>query len=361
MNPAGLMHTLPGRVLQKFMEDQAPNWAVLIAWNALFALFPIVVFMAAVLGIVAGIIGESRTIYCHAAQSQTTPLDCTLLSLLPSQTVPGAFEAIHHFQEQKGLLILVGVVGLLWGGSALFGAMEQAFAVIYHTQARDFTRQKVMGVSMILLFTLLGGLAVASSLVLPALPAIPGAPALLKSGFSLVVQVAIGLLAGFLLFASIYYVVPNRPQDWRKVLPGAALAGVLFELVSLLFPSYIALTNSVATYGKTFGLFFVVLTFFSFLGLITMVGVEVNSVLYPVRVDQPLRGTTLTSAPPSGRLDNGKRSVGVRGARVQGTAAVDDGQAAPSASRGIKPRTAVGLAVAASVIGVVVGRRTSSS
>ena len=88
------MHTLPGRVLQKFMEDQAPNWAVLIAWNALFALFPIVVFMAAVLGIVAGIIGESRTIYCHAAQSQTTPLDCTLLSLLPSQTVPGAFEAI---------------------------------------------------------------------------------------------------------------------------------------------------------------------------------------------------------------------------------------------------------------------------
>src|SRR5690349_12464348 len=109
MNPQRLMHTLPGRVLQKSLEDQAPNWAVLIAWNALFAVFPIVVFMAAVLGIIAGIIGESRTVNCAAVQSQTTPLDCTLLSILPSQTVPGAFDAIHHFQQQKGLLIVVGV------------------------------------------------------------------------------------------------------------------------------------------------------------------------------------------------------------------------------------------------------------
>ena len=331
MNPARLMHTLPGRVLQKFIEDQAPNWAVLIAWNALFALFPIVVFMAAVMGILAGVIGESRTVYCDAVQSQTTPLDCTLLSILPAQTVPGAFEAIHHFQEQKGLLIMVGVVGLLWGGSALFAAMEQAFAVIYHARPREFLHQKLMAVGMIVLFTVLAGLAVASSLVLPALPAIPGAPLLLKSGFSLVLQVAVGLLAGFILFASIYYVVPNRSQAWRKVLPGAALAGVLFELVSLLFPTYIALTNSVATYGKTFGLFFVVMTFFFFLGLITMLGVELNSVLFPVRVDQPLRGQTLTSPPPAGAGGDGWKPTSASAtATTNGQRATANGRAAPS-------------------------------
>ena len=298
MNVEGLKSSIPGKLGQKFIEDQAPNWAVLIAWNALFALFPIVVFMAAVLGIVAGVIGESRTVYCHAVRSQTTPLDCTLLSILPAQTVRGAFEAIHHFQEQKGLLIVIGVVGLLWGGSALFGAMEQAFAVIYHARPRDFLHQKLVAVGMILLFTVLAGLAVVTSIVLPALPAIPGAPPLLKSGFSLLLQIGVGFLAGFLLFAGIYYVVPNRPQKWPRVLPGAALAGALFELVSLVFPTYIALTNSVAIYGKTFGLFFVVMTFFFFVGLITMLGVELNSVLHPVRAGQPLRGETLTSAPP---------------------------------------------------------------
>src|ERR1700716_1179049 len=45
-----LMETVPGRVIRKFLEDQAPNWAVLIAWNALFAMFPIVVFAASLLG-----------------------------------------------------------------------------------------------------------------------------------------------------------------------------------------------------------------------------------------------------------------------------------------------------------------------
>ena len=339
MNPGRLIHTLPGRVLHKFIEDQAPNWAVLIAWNALFALFPIVVFMAAVLGIVAGIIGESRLVDCDTVQSQTSRLDCTLLSVLPSQTVPGAYEAIHHFQDQQGLLIVIGVLGLLWGGSALFGAMEQAFAVIYHTRPRDFLRQKVTGVSMIFLFTVLAGLAILSSVILPALPAIPGAPPLLKTGFSLVLQIGIGLIAGTLLFTSIYFVVPNRHQRLRRVLPGAVLAGALFELVTLVFPTYIALTNSVANYGKTFGLLFVVLTYFFFFGLITMIGVEFNSVLYPEPaappVRQPLEPRTIATAPTAQSV-NGSR-------------------------RRIRARTALGLAVIASVIGVLLGRRRAGS
>ncbi|HYM49668.1 MAG TPA: YihY/virulence factor BrkB family protein [Candidatus Limnocylindrales bacterium] len=344
-----LLSTLPGRVLQKFLQDQAPNWAVLIAWNALFALFPIIVFIAAVLGLIAGLIGESKMVACQAI-GQTSALDCTLLKALPQNLVPGAYDALHHFENQKGLLFVVGFVGLLWGGSALFGAMEQAFAVIYHTRPRDFLQQKVMSVAMIVLFTVLGGVAVATSFLLPALPAIPGAPPFLKSGFSLVLQVAVGLIAGSLLFTTIYYVVPNRPQRFHTVWAGGVIAGTLFELVTLLFPIYIELTNSVATYGKTFGLLFVILTFFSFLGLITMVGVEVNSVLYPVPVEQPARGSTITAAP---------RTAGDPVPRVVNGAAARNGQHGSGTSRGLQPRTVLGLAVVASLIGVLLGRRSA--
>src|SRR5438094_9687907 len=45
-----LMESVPGRVIRKFLEDQAPNWAALIAWNALLAMFPIVIFAASLLG-----------------------------------------------------------------------------------------------------------------------------------------------------------------------------------------------------------------------------------------------------------------------------------------------------------------------
>ncbi|HSO93464.1 MAG TPA: YhjD/YihY/BrkB family envelope integrity protein [Candidatus Dormibacteraeota bacterium] len=348
-----LLHTFPGRVLQKFLEDQAPNWAVLIAWNTLFAVFPIVVFLAAILGIVATFIGETKMVACHAVGgSRLTALDCTLLTALPSQTVNGAYFAIKHFEAQKGLLIVVGVLGLLWGGSALFGAMEQAFAVIYHTKPRDFLPQKVMSIGMIFLLTLFGGLAIISYLALPALPSIPGAPEALKGGLSLVVQVVVGLVAGSLLFLSIYFVVPNRPQQIGKVWPGALVAGTLFELVTLVFPLYINLTNSVVTYGKTFGLFFVVLTFFFFFGLITMVGVEVNSVLYPVPVDQSARANTITAAPrTAGEADS-------RGApQVEPSS---NGSHGPVRS-GVKTRTAVLMTVGGTMVGVLLGRRSAGT
>ncbi|MDQ6882870.1 MAG: YihY/virulence factor BrkB family protein [Candidatus Dormibacteraeota bacterium] len=348
-----LLHSFPGRVVQKFLEDQAPNWAVLIAWNALFAVFPIVVFLAAVLGIIAAVIGETKMVTCHiVGGAQISALDCTLLTALPSQTVSGAFDAIKHFEAQKGLLIVIGVLGLLWGGSALFGAMEQAFAVIYHTKPREFLPQKIMSIGMIFLLTLLGGVAIVSSVALPALPSIPGAPDALKGGLSLVLQVVVGLIAGTLLFLTVYFVVPNRPQQIGKVWPGAIVAGVLFEAVTLLFPVYINLTNSAVTYGKTFGLFFVVLTFFFFFGLITMVGVEINSVLYPVPVEQPARGDTIAAAPKTaGDADR-------RGAPQ--AEPMTNGSRGPVRT-GVRARTALLVAIGASMIGVIVGRRSSGT
>src|SRR6267378_7350362 len=59
-----LMDSVPGRVIRKFLEDQAPNWAALIAWNALFAMFPIVIFAASLLGIVLQLFGQANlTVY----------------------------------------------------------------------------------------------------------------------------------------------------------------------------------------------------------------------------------------------------------------------------------------------------------
>ena len=60
MNLEGIKKSVPGRVGQKFIEDQSPNWAVVIAWNALFAMFPIVLFAAAVLGIVLRLFGQAN-------------------------------------------------------------------------------------------------------------------------------------------------------------------------------------------------------------------------------------------------------------------------------------------------------------
>src|SRR5438309_8016896 len=223
-----LMESVPGRVIRKFLEDQAPNWAALIAWNALLAIFPIVLFAASLLGFALRLFGEANN-----------AVYTTIFSVIPhdSGQQTEVIKAVSGVKSQSGVLFIVGLVGLLWGGSALFGAMEQAFAVIYHTKLRDFIRQKLVAFGMVFLFTILVGVAVATSSILPALKNIPDIPTFLYSGAAaFILQVIVGVVAGFLLYGSIYYVIPNRKQQFRKVIPGALVAAILFELVTLLFP-----------------------------------------------------------------------------------------------------------------------------
>jgi membrane protein len=302
MNLEGLKQSIPGKLGQKFVEDQSPNWAVLIAWNALFAMFPIVLFAASILGLVLRLFGQAND-----------KVFSTVFSVIPDpHTQSQVVSAVNGVKHQTGLLFVVGLIGLLWGGSALFGAMEQAFAVIYHTLPRSFVKQKLIGFGMVIVFTVLAGIAVGSSALLPALKHIPGVPAALTGGIlAAVLQIALGVVSGFALFAAIYFVIPNRRQEWGKVWPGALVAGVAFELISLVFPLYLTINKGINQYGATFGLMFVLMTFFYFIGLIAMLGVEFNSVIFSVPVEQPSRrgepGRTAVSAPPqSGPEGEGK-------------------------------------------------------
>jgi membrane protein len=339
-----LMDSVPGRVIRKFLEDQAPNWAALIAWNALLALFPIVLFAASLLGFALRVFGAANDAVYQ-----------TIFSVIPNDNGQQAevIKAVSGVKSQSGVLFIVGLVGLLWGGSALFGAMEQAFAVIYHTRPRDFVRQKLIAVGMIFLFTVLVGIAVATSAILPALKQIPHIPEFLYSGIgAFVLQALVGVTAGFLLFGSIYYVVPNRKQQLRQVIPGAIVAGLLFELITLVFPLYISLNRGLNQYGATFGLFFLLMTFVFFLGLVSMLGIEVNSVLYPPAVERPVRGVEAGAA--SETFSEAMRRTGPE------PEPSSNGAAGP-VRRGVKGRTALLMAVGASILGVLLGRRSANS
>jgi membrane protein len=275
MNISGLSESWPGRFLRKLGQDNAFNWAVILAWNFLQSLFPMVLVMAAILGLVLGFIGVgSDQVYL------------TVLSIIPDAVAQReAFSALQFFHQKSGIFFLIGFAGLIWTGSGLFRSMEQAFAVIYKTKQRPLPRGLLMSVGMVFLFTLFAGLMLVTSFLLGLLDKLPFLPGVLHNGTAaFMLQFLIGLAAGFLLFLCIYRVVPNRHQHWGKVWPGAAAAGLLFELLSLLFPLYLRLTGGGSAYGKTFALLFLLMIYFYFLGIVTMVGAEINSLLYPAEV-----------------------------------------------------------------------------
>src|SRR5438309_1253380 len=242
----GLIGSFPGRVIRKFLEDQAPNWAALIAWNALFAMFPIVIFAASILGYALRLFGQANDAVYK-----------TIFTAIPGdpKQQDELLKAVSGVKSQSGILLFVGLAGLLLGGSALFGVMEQAFAV-------------------------------------------------------------------------------------------------LFEAITLLFPLYLEINKGINQYGKTFGLFFLLMTFFFFLGLITMVGVEVNSVIYPVPIEAPGKDAHVVAPPESGPDGEGQL-VGGR-SREGRNGSTNDGR------RRIPARAALGMAVIASVVGILLGRRSAS-
>ncbi|MFN2465331.1 MAG: YihY/virulence factor BrkB family protein [Candidatus Dormibacteria bacterium] len=333
---------MPGKLVAKIGEDRAINWATLIAWSGLLAMFPILLVGASILVLALGAAGFTENdVVSHLSGAIHDPGTRNLIS-----------GALAQIKNKFGVVALVGIVGLMFGGSALFGSMEQGFAIIYHTKPRPFLRQKLMAMALIVPFSLLAGLAIMTSSALPALKAIPNIPEFLSGGpVSYVLQVGIGAISGSLLFLLVYYVVPNRRQELAKVWPGALAAGVLFSLLVLLFPFYLEINKGLQRYGQTPALFLTLMTFFFFLGIITMVGVELNSVLYPLPVEQPEKAEAL--APEDSTTTTDSQVGSVRPARA------DRLEPARRGPGGVSSRTTVlvGVGAVAWLAGLLMGRR----
>ena len=112
MNIKRLMGSPPGRLWAKMNEDNAFTWAVVLAWNFLVSLFPIVLVMAAVLGLALGFMGVGSGQIYH-----------TVASFIPDpKAQQDTFNALNSFHQKSGLFFLIGFLGLVWSGTGLFRA-----------------------------------------------------------------------------------------------------------------------------------------------------------------------------------------------------------------------------------------------
>lgn len=264
--------TLPVAVVMKLAADEGPNLAIVLAWNLLTSLFPIALALAAVLGVVVSHLGLGETAI-YALTLSLFPTDMNAQS--------AAIQAVEQVRQTPGLLAWLALAGFLWTASNLFGAMELAFDRAYGVSPRPFPRQKAMALVMMLVFAVLALIGVGASAVVPLLSGVAVGsfhlPA--EAGSTVIVQAGVGLTSAVTLFLILYVVVPNRPVHPREAWPGAVLGGVLFELLSLAFPLYAHANRGLTQYGRYFAFLFTLLAFFYLVGLILVIGVELNAVL----------------------------------------------------------------------------------
>ncbi|HEY2705203.1 MAG TPA: YihY/virulence factor BrkB family protein [Candidatus Dormibacteraeota bacterium] len=284
-----LLNSFPVRVIKRYLDAQGTNWGTLIAWNALFAFFPIVLVTITVLGLLLQDQGLKDSIERQIAAGFPNCRNSSNCEIIV---------ALNSFKEKTGVFAILGLAGLFWSGSALFGAMDQALSSLSGCKARDFIPQKLMSFGMILLFTVLTVPLILSGSLLGLLEKLPLVPTVFRIGpVSLLLQLGLGILDATLLFTAIYYVVPNRRQRLRQVLPGALVAAALFEGFTLVFPLYFRLSGGFAAYGQTFALFFLLLFYFFVLGQIVMIGGAVNA-----ERDPDLRSCDNGAGEPAGGL-----------------------------------------------------------
>jgi membrane protein len=322
----------PFRVVTAFGESQASNYAAALAFAAFLAMFPMMLGALSIIGLA---IRDPAT---------ETRFQTFILQMFPGNAQPELQQAIRGVKQSAGWMALVSLGGLVWSASGIFATMEFALTQIFGTKQRDMLRQKLMGFVMMLLLVVALAVTVAAN---------AGAGYLSNfMPFAWVVSFVIGSLVMVTLLVLLYRFVPNRTFKLREVLPGAVLAGVLIEALSLAFPIYARFAGGFNTYGAQFGLFFLLATWLYLLSELLLLGAVYNR----FRLGRPAKKGLIAS--PEHESHEAERPVDVI-KRKKGGDSSDPEPAAAPASRSVFQRAALFVVVGFAVASAVIRRRVA--
>src|SRR5579864_847166 len=271
--------TVPVRVLTAFGESQAGNYASALAFSGFLAMFPMMLGALSIIGLMIRNPGTEA----H--------FQALILQVFPGNAQPELLSAIQGVKQSAGWMGVVSVGGLIWSASSIFATMEFALTEIFGTKQRDMLRQKLMGLVMMLLLVAAVVFTVVVNSVSGFLP------------YAWILSLLVGGLVMVGLLVLLYRFVPNRTFTLKEVLPGALLAGVLIEVLSLAFPVYARYAGGFNTYGAQFGLFFLLATWFYLLSELLLLGAVYNR----FRMGEPVKKGLIAS--PMAESRESKRPV----------------------------------------------------
>jgi YihY family inner membrane protein len=263
----------PWAVMQKFGNDQAGGKAALMAYYGLFALFPLLLLLATILG--------------FALAGDPALRERVIDSAVGSIPVIGdQIRSEVHPLEGNTVALIVGIAGTIYGSLGIGFAAQNAMNTVWNI---PYVRWPNIWKRYLRTFGVIGllGLAVISSTALAAFATtIANGVAATVLGLAGSVLVNLGL---FLLAFMVLTAEPLRPRD---VAVGVVTATAFWETLQLIGTWFVA--RGLAHASPTYGVFAVVITLLSWLYLgsqLTLLAAEINVVLryrlWPRSVTQP--------------------------------------------------------------------------
>jgi membrane protein len=299
------------RVWRKTSEDELFDRAAGLSYYFLFALFPTLLFLTALLGLmpVGGLADELLT---HARRV-LPPDAASLLERTLGEVVQGA----------SGGLLSIGILAALWGASSGMASIIRALNVAYDCrhEARPWWRRRLVALVLTLglslftlaaLFLLVFGARAGEALarwlglgdVFAAVWTVARWPALL-----------VCILTGIAL---VYHLAPAARRPWHWITPGSVFAAAAWVLASLGLRVYVASFADVnKTYGSIGGVILLVLWLYA-TGVALLLGAEIDSEIASVR-NRPQHGKAEPASIPGDVRGDLPRSVSDTRPRGAGT------------------------------------------
>jgi len=258
------------RTLKDFSKDDMTTYASALAYRAIFSLFPFLLFLIAMLGVLD-------------LQEFFTWLREQVSLVLPPDALELVNPVIDQMQNQKSGLLSVGIVVALWSASigvrSLMNAMNKAYGVEEGRPAWKLMLLSVLytiGLAVILLFA--AGLMIIGPQVIEWLAEQVGLKEIVVTLWTWLRWPVIVILM-MLVVAVLYYVTPDVEQEFRFITPGSVLAVIVWIAASVGFGVYVGnFGNYDATYGSI-GAVIVLLLYFYISAAVLLFGAEMNSVI----------------------------------------------------------------------------------
>lgn len=254
-----------GTFITKLRKDNVGALAAIVSWNVLTSVVPIVVSLLAISGFVLrGNPSAQHSVITHlsrALKAVVTPGDLTTI--------------VNVTVNHAGLLGVVGLLGALWGGSNVGGAISTVFQAIFEVNGRNFFVEKLIDIVMIVVIAVLMVVIVvgttAGSVIDQLVSALPFSSLVVS-----VVGTLISVVAAFLLFGAIYLVFPNIEYRFRlsNVRWGALVAAILFVALTFIWPAYAHFAHF-GRYGAVLFPILLLTAWIYFFSMILILGAEV--------------------------------------------------------------------------------------
>jgi membrane protein len=260
------------RVWHEIGEDDVFGRAAQLSYYFLLALFPLLLFLTSLIGILLG---------------SGTGLRHSLFNYLAQVMPPSAFKLVDDTMREVttssgGDKLSFGILVALWAGSNGMGAISESLNIAYHVkESRPWWKQRLVAIGLTIALAVI----IISALVLvlyggriaDGLAASYGYGEVFKTTWK-ILQWPIVLAFMLFAFALIYYQAPDlKEQKWIWITPGSVIAVVLWLLVSFAFRLYLNYFDSYSkTYG-TLGAVIILMLWFYLTGAAILVGGEVNS------------------------------------------------------------------------------------